>query len=293
MDRTPNKGGRPKVFITKDVVERQKMLKKRRNDSRRKLHDMVPGGSTQAAGTPAPEQQRGNVEAVPHKHSTVELAPEVIQGEGIQSVDDGSTVTGKIGRALAVLNTMRSNRIAPDSYSILINGIIIDGLCKSINLDKARDIFHNLQLKGLHPNVKTYTIMIQRFCREGLLDGAIKLFVEMEAKVICPIKSLTTILSVDVFKMRSMMKVLKSNNSISRILDGFRQVEAVGANQSRQTPSVALAPAGIWQFFKPIPPKPYTLHYLPQMDFVNRHVTNESSSSSSGNANVNVVLNCK
>ncbi|KAK1370445.1 hypothetical protein POM88_036537 [Heracleum sosnowskyi] len=93
MDRTPNKGGRPKVFLTKDVVKRQKMLKKRRNDSRRKLHDMVPGGSTQAAGTPAPEQQRGNVEAVPHEHSTVELAPGVIQGEGIQSIDDGSTVT--------------------------------------------------------------------------------------------------------------------------------------------------------------------------------------------------------
>ena len=41
--------------------------------------------------------------------------------------------------------------------------------------------FDNLPAKGLRPNVKTYTVMIQAYCHEGLLDEANELFREMEA----------------------------------------------------------------------------------------------------------------
>ncbi|KAL9993140.1 putative DnaJ domain, armadillo-like helical, GYF domain 2, Chaperone J-domain superfamily [Helianthus debilis subsp. tardiflorus] len=49
-------------------------------------------------------------------------------------------------------------------------------------------------------------------------------------------------------------------------------VEELGANQSRQRPSAA-AGTGLWSFLRPSPPKPYSLQYLPQMDFVFRHTT--------------------
>lgn len=47
-------------------------------------------------------------------------------------------------------------------------------------LDTAREIFSNLSSKGIHPDVKTYTIMIQGLCEEGLLHEARELFVKME-----------------------------------------------------------------------------------------------------------------
>ncbi|XP_028115337.1 pentatricopeptide repeat-containing protein At1g62930, chloroplastic-like [Camellia sinensis] len=47
-------------------------------------------------------------------------------------------------------------------------------------LDTARALFSNLSSKGLQPDVKTYTTMIQGFCEEGLLHDAKELFVKME-----------------------------------------------------------------------------------------------------------------
>ncbi|CAK9172284.1 unnamed protein product [Ilex paraguariensis] len=54
-----------------------------------------------------------------------------------------------------------------------------------------------------------------------------------------------------------------------------QQFEALGANQSRQRPSSA-SPAGssgLWFFLRPSPPHPFSLHYLPQMDFASRHAS--------------------
>ncbi|KAK1366606.1 hypothetical protein POM88_042167 [Heracleum sosnowskyi] len=45
-----------------------------------------------------------------------------------------------------MLNTMRSNMIAPDSYSILINGY-----CKKQNVDKALDLLRIMLVKSLKP----------------------------------------------------------------------------------------------------------------------------------------------
>ena len=39
---------------------------------------------------------------------------------------------------------------------------------------------YNLPLKGLNPNVQTYTIMIDGLFRRGLIDEASPLFTEME-----------------------------------------------------------------------------------------------------------------
>ncbi|KAK1402220.1 putative pentatricopeptide repeat protein [Heracleum sosnowskyi] len=50
----------------------------------------------------------------------------------------------------------------------------------------AKNIFDSLPSKDLSPDVKTYTMMIQGFCQEGLLDEASELFVEMEANDCMP-----------------------------------------------------------------------------------------------------------
>lgn len=56
--------------------------------------------------------------------------------------------------------------------------------------------------------------------------------------------------------------------------------EALGANQSRQRP----AGSGSWSFLNPSPPKPFSLQYLPQMDFVNRQAPSDPPSTNSAAA---------
>lgn len=76
-----------------------------------------------------------------------------------------------------------------------------------------------------------------------------------------------------------------------------KQSEALGANQSRQRPSAGPAGSGLWRFLNPSPPKPHSLQYLPQMDFVSRHTStnpplsseNPPSSSTSAPSNPSLL----
>ncbi|XP_028114903.1 pentatricopeptide repeat-containing protein At3g22470, mitochondrial-like [Camellia sinensis] len=75
---------------------------------------------------------------------------------------DGLCKNGHISEALSLFHVMESNSLHLDI------------------LDTARALFSNLSSKGLQPDVKTYTTMIQGFCEEGLLHDAKELFVKME-----------------------------------------------------------------------------------------------------------------
>ncbi|TMW89945.1 hypothetical protein EJD97_016421 [Solanum chilense] len=58
--------------------------------------------------------------------------------------------------------------------------IIINGLSKNGELDKAHAIFEKLSSMGLVPDVRTYTIMIAGFCQQELLDEAKDMLRKME-----------------------------------------------------------------------------------------------------------------
>ena len=54
------------------------------------------------------------------------------------------------------------------------------------NLQTAREIFNCLLAKGLQPDIKTYTIMIKGFCKEGLIDKASELLEKMDGNHFSP-----------------------------------------------------------------------------------------------------------
>ncbi|KAM5582876.1 hypothetical protein ABKV19_003008 [Rosa sericea] len=61
------------------------------------------------------------------------------------------------------------------------------GLCKAGKIESARDLFCGLSSsKGVQPNVRTYTVMIQGLCHHGLIIEAEKLLREMGGKGCSP-----------------------------------------------------------------------------------------------------------
>jgi pentatricopeptide repeat protein len=53
-------------------------------------------------------------------------------------------------------------------------------LCKVGRVEDARNVFEDLSVKGYNLNVCTYTVMIQGFCDQGLLDEALALLSKMK-----------------------------------------------------------------------------------------------------------------
>ncbi|KAF7834555.1 putative pentatricopeptide repeat-containing protein [Senna tora] len=71
-------------------------------------------------------------------------------------------------------------------------------------LQTVEEIFRNLLVKGCHPNVKTYTIMIGGLCRDGLLDEAVALLSKMEDNNCLPdVVTFGTIISAMLKKNKS------------------------------------------------------------------------------------------
>jgi pentatricopeptide repeat domain-containing protein 1 len=52
--------------------------------------------------------------------------------------------------------------------------------CKSGRLKDAQEIFHDLLNKGYHLDVRLYTVMINRLCKEALFDEALSLLSKMK-----------------------------------------------------------------------------------------------------------------
>uniref|UniRef100_A0A0D3AD30 Pentacotripeptide-repeat region of PRORP domain-containing protein n=1 Tax=Brassica oleracea var. oleracea TaxID=109376 RepID=A0A0D3AD30_BRAOL len=64
-----------------------------------------------------------------------------------------------------------------DSY---MSSVMIHGMCKVDKVEDAFDLFCSLFSKGMKPTVVTYTTMITRFCRRGLIHEADALFRKMK-----------------------------------------------------------------------------------------------------------------
>lgn len=117
---------------------------------------------------------------------------------------------------LSFYREMVRSRISPNSYTI---NMIMSGLCRSGNLDKAMRFFEQMEMlgfsntaslniliagnckkglmehamtlknsmirkKGLHPNTITYNTIIHGFCKQGRMNEANKIFNEMNGPVI-------------------------------------------------------------------------------------------------------------
>ncbi|XLT95075.1 hypothetical protein HN873_016737, partial [Arachis hypogaea] len=50
----------------------------------------------------------------------------------------------------------------------------------------AIEIFQDLSVKGYHPNVRTYNIIINGLCKEGLFEEALALLSKMEGNGCLP-----------------------------------------------------------------------------------------------------------
>jgi pentatricopeptide repeat protein len=72
---------------------------------------------------------------------------------------------------------MQNSYLNPE---LVIYNILVDAMCKSVKLEDARELFLKLYVKGLLPDVRSWTSIISGLCREGLLDEAYKASREME-----------------------------------------------------------------------------------------------------------------
>ncbi|KAI3794949.1 hypothetical protein L1987_37590 [Smallanthus sonchifolius] len=79
--------------------------------------------------------------------------------------------------ALAFFRFMDANGSNLNSH-IEVYNVLIDGAIKCGKFDTARRLFHDLSVKGLQPDVRTYTMMISSFCRRGLLKDAKNCFLK-------------------------------------------------------------------------------------------------------------------
>ncbi|KAI9174151.1 hypothetical protein LWI28_012797 [Acer negundo] len=85
---------------------------------------------------------------------------------------DGYCLVGRIHDAEKLFVSMPSMRCMPNvvSYNVLFNG----------RIEIAWELFHRLPHKGLVPNVVTYSILINGICKEGELEKANSLLLDME-----------------------------------------------------------------------------------------------------------------
>ncbi|XP_010481645.1 PREDICTED: pentatricopeptide repeat-containing protein At1g63070, mitochondrial-like [Camelina sativa] len=99
---------------------------------------------------------------------------------------------GDCDSAQMVFKQMVSDRVPA---SLMTYNILLDGLCNNGKLEtalvagkvgEAWDLFCSLSLKGVKPNVVTYTTMISRLCRKSLMQEADALFRKMKEDGILP-----------------------------------------------------------------------------------------------------------
>ncbi|KAK2656650.1 hypothetical protein Ddye_009702 [Dipteronia dyeriana] len=60
--------------------------------------------------------------------------------------------------------------------------IVIDGLCKRGEVEKAKDLMEEMVTRGIKPNVVTYSTLINGYCINGMVDEALKVKATMEHK---------------------------------------------------------------------------------------------------------------
>nr|XP_027086607.1 putative pentatricopeptide repeat-containing protein At1g12700, mitochondrial [Coffea arabica] len=157
-------------------------LQKRIDDTRRVFDTMVASGLTpdlHSYGflinayykTKKVKAAMNLFRQISHKGLTPDIVVYTIVLQGLLS-------SGRhVDEALQLFHAMEA-----DGTNIYIEmyTIILDGLCKSRRLDIARDLFNNLSLKGLDPDVRTCTSMIAAcFQKGGHYDDVMVYYEEM------------------------------------------------------------------------------------------------------------------
>ncbi|KAG6398538.1 hypothetical protein SASPL_140003 [Salvia splendens] len=94
-----------------------------------------------------------------------------------------ASISGDIDEAFLLRDEMIKKGISPN---VVIYNALIDGLCKSGNLDRALRLFHKLYIKGrmikegVAPSVQTYCAFLSSFLRRGNEKEYVKLLDEMQ-----------------------------------------------------------------------------------------------------------------
>ncbi|CAH2080435.1 unnamed protein product [Thlaspi arvense] len=77
----------------------------------------------------------------------------------------------------------KTREIVPDSVTY---GIIINGLCRTGNVDRAVRLLRVMEETNCKPSVLIYNTVIDNLCKDRMIDEALNLFAEMKEKDICP-----------------------------------------------------------------------------------------------------------
>ncbi|MBA0696250.1 hypothetical protein Goari_002822 [Gossypium aridum] len=71
-----------------------------------------------------------------------------------------------IFEVLDIVNTMRKQGIEPD---VVTYSILVDAYCKKGVISKAEDIVDSMKKLGIEPDVVTYNILVNAHCKEGMV----------------------------------------------------------------------------------------------------------------------------
>ncbi|CAB4290428.1 unnamed protein product [Prunus armeniaca] len=73
---------------------------------------------------------------------------------------------GNFHQALVLQEERRKNRLSPNVFNV------INAKCKAKNLNRAMEFFDQMRVRGLRPNERMYTTLIDGFSLQGFLNEA-------------------------------------------------------------------------------------------------------------------------
>ncbi|XP_031475954.1 pentatricopeptide repeat-containing protein At4g26680, mitochondrial [Nymphaea colorata] len=91
--------------------------------------------------------------------------------------------SGRIEKAVEVFKDMEILGCRPNDASF---NTLIDGYCKNQLLAAAMRLKNSMCEKGVEPNIVTYNTLINGFCKNGMLQDACRLFNEMKVMNVAP-----------------------------------------------------------------------------------------------------------
>uniref|UniRef100_A0ACD5VS16 Uncharacterized protein n=1 Tax=Avena sativa TaxID=4498 RepID=A0ACD5VS16_AVESA len=98
-------------------------------------------------------------------------------------VVEGLCRGGNVEKALDLCESMKKEGIHPN---IIIHNSVLSGLCQHGCFTEAFRLFHYLERSNILPTIITYAILIGALCREGFLDDAYHFFQKMSNNGIRP-----------------------------------------------------------------------------------------------------------
>ncbi|GAV73476.1 PPR domain-containing protein/PPR_1 domain-containing protein/PPR_2 domain-containing protein [Cephalotus follicularis] len=101
------------------------------------------------------------------------ITPDIVT---YNSLIDGYGKAGFLNESVCILEEMKKAGCQPD---IITYNALINCFCKFERMPQAFEFLHEMKVRGLKPNVVTYSTLIDALCKVGMLQVAIKLFVDM------------------------------------------------------------------------------------------------------------------